>query len=241
MPLAVAGDGGSDSTNVPATPATGPPYVPYNQESKQHVLRPLSVVASGENTENRLLQFEHGSLRWWSELRPINVLRIGHLLISSTRSQWWKLGLLARLCASSSWHARFGVPEDVFFEEVPGIQLVSRLTRDGSPILEQTFFTASFVTGAPRCTRCLFQNYHRSSVCIVLPSSTHHSLQQLHASRPRHKHSPELCPHRSNNHCGHQRVSNSWIEPVKTKTLLGTSVFNTCHCKLAKVITLTCA
>ena len=110
-------------------------------ESKIHVLRSLSVGTIGENTENRLLQLEPGSFRWWSELRPIKVLRIGcrtqQILLSFTGEQWWELGH-SQDCA----HRLFGTfvlkfPRTCLLKSNLSNQLVSQLMRGGSPILEQ--------------------------------------------------------------------------------------------------------
>ena len=105
------------------------------------MLRSLSVGAIGENTENRFLQLESGSFRWWSELRPINVFRIGRraqqVLPSFTGDQWWELGHSQGCACRFFQRVCSGGHEDVFSGGQPGNQLVFRLMRDGSPTLEQ--------------------------------------------------------------------------------------------------------
>ena len=127
-----------------------------DEENKQHVLRPVSVGASGANSENRLLQLDPGSL-WWSDLSPINVLRNGRRTKQVGGS--WATRKTVRVVFFGTLVLEF--QRTCFFERQPGIQLVSRLTRDRSTILEQ-LSSSPLCHGASHCTRCLFQICHRS-------------------------------------------------------------------------------
>ena len=115
---------------------------------------------------------DRGDNRRWTNLRNCELL----LMLVSCGS--WRVRRCISVAVLLCLRARcFAL---LFFERQPGIQLVSRLMRDGSPILEQlssspqchgsaSLHTMSFSNLSP------FQCLHRTPACVF----TTHSLQDV--------------------------------------------------------------